>query len=287
MIKKPLLLLILLALNISYTQNTIGTIQISSDVYEGYTLFTISNKTYLINNCGEVINQWSSTFPPGNSVYLLENGNILRAGRTDSTDITFGGQGGVIEIFDWQGNLEWQYFYDTPNMRQHHDVFPMPNGNVLILAVTKMNYSEAIQAGRNPNLLVESELYNEQIIEVTPVGLSNANIVWEWNIKDHLIQDFDSSKNNYGNVGLTPEKLDVNFLNSGAGSANWLHINSIQYNSDLDQIVLSARNLSEIYVIDHSTTTAEASTNIGGTYGKGGDFKVYGGGQKSMGNHAL
>lgn len=271
MIKRLLLFAVIIS-NISVSQNTIGTTFISEGVYDGYTLFTVSTDTYLINNCGEVINQWTSTFPPGNSVYLLENGNLLRAGRTSSSDITFGGQGGVVELYNWDGNLIWQYFYDTPMMRQHHDVYPMPNGNILILAATVMSNSEAIQAGRNPVLLTETDLYNEQIIEVTPLGLDSANIVWEWNIKDHLIQDFDATKDNFGNVGLNPNKLDINFLNGGSGGSNWLHINSIQYNEERDQIILSSRNLSEIWIIDHSTTTAEAASDTGGTYGKGGDL---------------
>lgn len=271
MIKKLLLTLFIVS-NFISAQNTIGATHITEDAHEGYTLFTVFKETYLINNCGEVINQWTSSFPPGNSVYLLPNGNLLRAGRTDSTDITFGGQGGVVEIYGWEGNLIWQYFYDTPTMRQHHDIYPMPNGNVLILAATIMSNSEAIQAGRNPALLTESELYNEQLIEVTPIDFNNANIVWEWNIKDHLVQDFDATKDNFGDVGLSPNKLDINFLNGGSGASNWLHINSIQYNEERDQIVLGSRHMSEIWIIDHSTTTTEAASNTGGTYGKGGDF---------------
>ncbi len=89
MIKKLLLILFTVS-NFVIAQNTIGTTLITEDVYDGYTLFTVYNETYLINNCGEVINQWTSSFPPGNSVYLLPNGNLLRAGRTSSTDITFG-----------------------------------------------------------------------------------------------------------------------------------------------------------------------------------------------------
>ena len=269
---KKLLFALLFTINFTFSQNSIGTTEISLGVSDGFTLFTVSTESYLVNNCGEVINQWTSAFPPGNSVYLLENGNLLRAGRTASTDITFGGQGGVIELFGWDGNLIWQYFYDTPMMRQHHDVFPMPNGNILIIAATRMSNAEAIQAGRNPTLLPDGDLYNEQIVEVTPLGLNGATIVWEWNIKDHLIQDFDNSVDNFGDVSQNPNKLDINFLNGGSGGSNWMHVNSIQYNPVLDQIVVSSRNLSEIYIIDHSTTTAEAATGSGGTYGQGGDF---------------
>ncbi|WP_418636418.1 aryl-sulfate sulfotransferase [Winogradskyella sp.] len=269
---KKIIFTLLITINVSYSQNTIGTTLISEGVADGYTLFSAFTETYLINNCGEIINQWSSEFPPGNAVHLLENGNILRAGRTESSDIVFGGQGGVIELFDWEGNLTWQYFYDNSTMRQHHDVFPMPNGNVLILAVTKITNSEALQLGRNPSLLNEDILYNEQIIEVTPIGEDSAEIVWKWNIMDHVIQDFDDEKDNFGDIALHPEKLNINFLNGGDGGANWLHFNSINYNPILDQIIISSRNLSEFYIIDHSTTTEEAATGEGGIYNKGGDF---------------
>lgn len=255
------------------SQNTVGVIMYDTSTYEGYTLYTIHNKTYLINNCGQVINQWTSEFPPGNAVYLLEDGSILRAGKTESEYITFGGTGGVIEKYSWEGQLLWQYFYDTPEYRQHHDVYPMPNGNVLILAATVVSKTDAVQLGRNPDNLISDYILNERIIEVQPVGSSDGTIIWEWNFFDHLVQDFDSSKSNFGVVADNPQLLDFNYVpGGGAGNFRWLHINSMQYYEAFDQIVLSSRLLDEIYIIDHSTTTSEAAGSTGGIYGKGGDF---------------
>jgi len=272
--KKILYLLFTIFITNLNAQNTVGVITNETEAYDGLTLFTPvrSTETYLINNCGELINQWSSTVTAGNSVYLLENGNLLRAGKVANTDITFGGVGGKVELYDWNGNLLWEYTYSSSTVSQHHDVFPLPNGNILMLAVTTMDMNEAIEAGRDPSKLTENKLFNEQILELEPVGSNQANIVWEWNIKDHLVQDFDATKSNFGVIADNPQLLDINFLNLSTSNANWLHINSIQYNETLDQIVLSSRNLSEIFIIDHSTTTAEAASNTGGTYGKGGDF---------------
>ena len=269
-----LLVIHLFTIGLCSAQNTVGTISSSNGIYEGYTLFApiASNETYLIDNCGLVINQWSSIYEAGNSCYLLENGNLLRAGKISNTDITFGGVGGVVQLFDWDGALLWEYIYSTPLVSQHHDVCPLPNGNILMLAVSTISTSEAISLGRNPALITENKIYNEQILELEPVGTNQANIVWEWNVKDHLIQDFDATKSNFGPIVEHPELLDFNFNIGNSGFANWLHINSVQYNSNLDQIILSSRLLSEIYIIDHSTTTEEAATNSGGMYGKGGDF---------------
>jgi hypothetical protein len=267
------LLFVLSSLNAS-TQNTVGTITNSNDAYQGYTLFApfTSQETYLIDNCGRVVHQWTSLYTPGASCYLLENGNLLRTGKIANASITFGGVGGIIQLFSWDNTLLWEYTYSSSQFTQHHDIFPLPNGNVLMLAATTITETEAILAGRDPSLILDGKLYNEQIVELRPIGTNQADIVWEWNIKDHLIQDFDATKANFGIVKDNPELLDFNFLNADLGYANWLHCNSLQYNANLDQILLSSRLLDEIYIIDHSTTTSQASSHSGGTNGKGGDF---------------
>ena len=274
MIKNLFLYLFPFIIGFSHGQNALGTVFIDEGVFDAYTLISSNNKAYLFNNCGQVINEWTSSYTPGNSVYLLPNGNLLRAGRVNDvpSTLTFGGQGGVVELYNWEGDLLWSYLHISNDFRQHHDVYPMPNGNVLILAATVMSSAEALAAGRDPNNMNDLVLYNERIFEVEPVGTNDVNVVWEWNVKDHLIQDFDTTKNNFGDVSMNPGRLDINFLNGRSGEANWLHFNSIQYNNSLDQIVISSRNLSEFYIIDHSTTIEESASNTGGTYGNGGDF---------------
>ncbi|UAN00039.1 aryl-sulfate sulfotransferase [Polaribacter litorisediminis] len=255
------------------SQNTVGTISMTDEVFDGYTLFSADTKTYLINNCGQVMNTWTSNFTPGNSVYLLPNGNLLRTGKEDGkSDIIFGGQGGIVELFNWDGEIIWSYSFNSNLERQHHDIYPMPNGHILILLAEVWSKEEAISQGRDSSKIAEERLYSEKILEVKPIGTDEIEVIWEWNIKDHIIQDFDDTKQNFGDVAKSPEKLDINFLNGGNGSANWLHINSIQYDEQRNQIVLSSRNLSEIWIIDHSTTTVEAASNSGGMYNKGGDL---------------
>ena len=265
------LFLFILTITVS-SQNTVGILSNTANSLNGYTLFTFQKETYLINNCGEVVNQWTSIYNGGIG-YLLENGNLLRTAKIDNPgNIAIPGVAGRIELFDWDGDIIWEYDFSTATRIQHHDVFPMPNGNILVLSAKILSDTEAIQMGRDPSKLNETQLYTEQVIELEPVGTNDANTVWQWDIKDHLIQDFDNTKDNFGIVGENQQLLDINYVGLSNGNANWLHINSLQYNAQLDQIILSTRHLSEIYIIDHSTTTAEAVSNTGGVYGKGGDF---------------
>jgi len=262
----------LFALTIT-SQNTVGLILNSENAIEGYTLFTVHTNTYLIDNNGKIVKQWKSDYSAGQSVYLLENGNLLRPAEIPSKSrFTMPSVGGRVELFDWDGNLIWEYNYSTPTKTQHHDVCPMPNGNILMLAIEVINQSEAVQMGRKLLTPPFKQLYNEQILELKPKGSNDADIVWEWNLKDHLVQDHDMTKDNYGIIKDNPQRIDVNYIGSSSGGANWIHINSVQYNAELDQIVLSSKHLSEIYIIDHSTTTALAATSSGGRYQKGGDI---------------
>ncbi len=255
-----------------FAQNTVGTTLNTESSYDAYTLFTLKNTTYLINNCGQVINTWSSDFTPGFSVYLLPDGNLLRAEFNDNSGPFIPGKGGRVAISDWNSNIIWHYDFSSSLTTQHHDICPLPNGNILVLLVEVKTESQALFAGRNPNNLVEGSLFSEKIIEVRPVGENDVEVVWEWNIWDHLIQDFDDTKTNYGDVLHNPQLLDINYLGFSEGKENWLHVNSIQYNEDLDQIVISTRQLNEIYIIDHATSKQEAASHSGGEREKGGDF---------------
>lgn len=250
----------------SYAQQTVGLFLNDSLAYNGYTLLTPSSarSSYLLDNCGRVVNQWTSENIPYFSAYLNNDGNLVRATR-------FGAQGGGIEMFNWEGELIWEYRFHSEKFSQHHDIELLPNGNILILAWESFTQHETIEAGRNPDL-VDEELRPEFIVEIEPVGTDSANIVWEWHVFEHLIQDHDPTKANYGNPAEHPELMDFNYLGLGGGYEDWLHANHIDYNPELDQIIINSRNLNEFWIIDHSTTTEEAAGHTGGNSGKGGDI---------------
>jgi hypothetical protein len=240
--------------------------------YKGYTLFSPmrDTKTYLINISGEVVHIWQSNSIPRCSVYLLENGNLLRTFFPGPNPrFIAGGVGGGVEILDWNGSLVWEFEYSSNNYCLHHDIEILPNGNVLMIAWEYKTVGQALEAGRDPNMLPAFGLWPVHIIEVQPTGPASGDIVWEWHIWDHLIQDFDPLKDNYGAVSDHPELIDLNY---GPGTSDWLHTNSIDYHEQYDQILLSVKNFNEIWIIDHSTTTEEAAGHTGGNSGKGGDL---------------
>jgi hypothetical protein len=273
---KNLLLNICLTFFIASTlnsQTTVGLIQHNPGTLDnGFVLFapTRSNTTYLIDRCGKEVKSWTSTYNPGLSCYLLSDGTLLRTGVVQSQTFNAGGHGGVIEKIDWNGNVIWTYFISDATNWQHHDVKALPNGNILVIAWESKTNTQAIAKGRNP-LLVPTTLWSEQILEIQPTGATGGNIVWEWHLWDHLIQDFDSTKPDFGAVNTNPQLLNINY-NATAGNSDWIHLNSIDYNVALDQILVSSRVLNEIWVIDHSTSSAEAASHSGGNSGNGGDF---------------
>ncbi len=247
-------------------KQTLGVFRNDPKAFVGYTLFAPKHNTttYLIDNQGRVVNSWESEYEPGQSVYLLPNGNLLHCCFTRNKGFTRGGEGGRLEEFDWNGKLVWEFSYSSDEYLSHHDIQPLPNGNILVLAVEKKSYEQCVAAGFTPRNLRDRQLFPEHIIEVQPTRPKGGKIVWEWHVWDHLIQDNDRTKANYGRPADHPGRIDVDCNGRGA-PAFWNHANSIAYSAKLDQIVLSARGCNEIWVIDHNTTTKEAA-------GRGGDL---------------
>jgi hypothetical protein len=291
---------------------------------EGYTLFAPlrSGTTYLVDMDGEVVHRWESEHAPGASVYLLANGNLLRCARYDDNPVFHGGGiGGRLQEIDWDGNVVWDFVLSDERLALHHDVEPLPNGNLLAIAWESLTREQALALGRDPEVLDEEGLWPDVVLEIEPVrpadGTSKSTagkIVWEWHAKDHLVQDRDPQKPGFGEVPAHPGRIDVNGDHRDRppeteeererreerearmravgyvggedepdgdgkdarprrrGRADWLHTNSVDYDPAHDLVLLSTPRMNEVWVIDHSTSSAEAAGSKGGRWGRGGEL---------------
>jgi len=295
---------VLLLPSIQHPTRIVGLITNEPKAYQGFTLLApiFSTTTYLIDMEGKVVHTWDSDYEPGQVAYLLENGHLLRAGSLAHKNQRFGAGGGIggrVQEFAWNGDLVWDFEYSSDDYLLHHDVARLPSGNILMIAWERKTAQQAIACGRKPELQGDGELWPDFIIEVRPTGKTSGEIVWQWHVWDHLIQDHDPSKANHGDVASHPERVDINhcfgwvdpltdkeldklrslgYLGSSTGrkqkhaNPEWTHINSIAYNAQLDQIVLSVLGFNELWIIDHSTTAEQASDHAGGRGNKGGDL---------------
>ncbi len=274
--KKTFTYLLFLAAVAATGQNTVGLLSYEpSGSFDGYNLIFPHNQpnVYLLNNCGEIVNIWTDAVDirPGNEVELLADGRIVIAKRPDGsvTDpIWAGGGGATIEIRDWDNNVEWSYTLNNAERRLHHGFAVKPNGNLLLLAWEKLTREEAIQAGRDSTLLPQDQVWPDYIFEIDP---KTDSIWWEWHTKDHLIQDFDPTKDHFGVIADHPELVDFNFDTSD-GHPDWMHSNAIDYHPDQQQILLCVPTFNEVWIIDQSTTTEQAADHFGGLGGRGGDL---------------
>ena len=263
-----------------FSQNTVGLLSYQPwNSYDGYNLIYPHNQpnVYLLNNCGEIVHTWedSSDVRPANTAYLMEDGRLLKTKRPAAiagNPIWAGGGGATVEIRDWDNNLEWSFEQNDSLRRLHHDVAVTETGNILMISWEYISEADAIQAGRDPATMTQGALWPDYILEVDP---TTDQVVWEWHAIDHVIQDFDATKDNFGVVSDHKELINLNW-DENAGKADWLHANAIDYVFDpelgLDHIMLSVPYFNEVWVIDHSTTTAEAAGSTGGDAGKGGDL---------------
>jgi len=278
MIKK-LICSIILTLHLSIfllAQNTVGLISYDANQsFDGYNLIYPHNQpnVYLLDNCGEIVHTWADevNWRPSNAAYLTEDGLLYKAKRDDivTGDRFWAGGGGAnIEIRDWDNNLVYSFEMNDSINRLHHDFSVTPEGNIIAVAWELKTLEEAIEAGKDISILSQGEIWSDWVFELDP---QLDSIIWEWHAWDHLVQDFDSTKVNFGIVADHPELIDINFYRPD-GHPDWLHANALDYSPELDQVMLSIPYFDEIWIIDHTTTTAQAQSHSGGFGGAGGDL---------------
>jgi hypothetical protein len=264
--------------NVGPATQGIGLIRNDPGAYQGYTLISPmqSRTSFLIDMNGRVVKSWATDSTPSALAYLQENGNLLRAGVQAQSPYGRGvaGGGGRVQDFTWDGEVAWDFTYSSPTILPHHDFIRLPNGNVLLVVKDRKKAEQAIAAGRIPSSVEGTNVEADGLVEIRPNGKTGGEVVWEWYLWDHLIQDHDKTKANYGDVAAHPELIDINYnvVEGRRANADWTHFNAVAYNKKLNQVAVSLRTFSEIWIIDHSTTTREAASHKGGRSKKGGDL---------------
>jgi hypothetical protein len=260
-----------------------------SQISDGYYLFSpvISfpeenqlYSTYLMDTSDTIIHEWVHDKSTASTPYLLPDSTLLRPCKVNPPAFDAGGVGGLLQILSWNNDIVWEYHISSIQETQHHDIEPLPNGNILVVAWDRRTQAEALAAGKASHT---GDLWSEKIIEIKPIYPDSCEIVWEWKLWDHLVQDYDSELNNYGNISSSHGLLDINFaLGSNEGplppqftDPDMVHLNAIDYNEALDQIVISSRKTNEIYIIDHSISSEAAEGDLGNFLYRWGNPKMY------------
>jgi hypothetical protein len=226
---------------------------------------------YLMDLWGNVVHSWDVK---GGASILHPDGTVWSIG--------------VIQ--DWDGNVLWDFVptRDAPSHAtfvMHHDANRIWNNKLkqwtmLINCNRAMTQAEAVAMGMDPGVTYGSRINGiDFVIEVNMAK----QIVWEWHPWEHGCQSKNSAWQNYvSNVKDAPGRLDVNWLTDNqqpkgtAGTmSDWFHVNSIDYNEDLDHVVINQKHWSQVIVVDHGKTfvsTTDFSANIAKAAGPDGDI---------------
>ena len=218
-----------------------------TQTYSGYTFFGAQGASYLLDMEGCVVHTW----PVGINPRLLDNGNVLDAASGDINGFT-----GFEEV-DWKGSNVWFYTETRPDYFPHQDFLRIYNkklgtNTTLYIANKAIASNDCVLAGCNPANGAYTNVTVDAIVEVNAAG----TVVWEWCFFDHGIQDYSAARSNYVGSGKTISNYTgrINLNLAGRPLTNdWLHCTSLDYNTNLDQIVITAEG-GEFYVIDHGNT---------------------------------
>ena len=161
---------------------------IFSQDFNGFALYNRQNNntTYLIDKDGNIAKTWNCNVACNYTVLLKENGNIVRGGKYSGNQLNGPAIGGLVQEIDPSGNIVWEFIYSNADHCSHHDI-TLVGDNVMLVAWEVKSVSELTQAGYNG---ASSEKWPTHFVEVSQNG-TGGQIVWEWHIWDHLIQDHD------------------------------------------------------------------------------------------------
>lgn len=241
-----------------------------------------SSRTFLMNENGENVHEWpaENRLSEATVSLLMDDGSLLRTSSSHSWILMDGkfplGANGTLSLHAKNNDVLWEWSKIQFGVESlHHDIEIMSNGNILLICYDLVPMEEAQALGWKKQFDREYVVF-DKIVEIKQSSKpGDFEIVWEWKAKDHLVQSLDAKYPNFTEVGSSPAKIDVNWLNFKEqmfNSGQMFHMNAISYNEKDDVVLLSLAMFAEIWIIDHSTNSREAAGSTGGNYGMGGDI---------------
>ena len=193
---------------------------IYSQNFNGFALYNAQgdNTTYLIDESLNIAHTWTMSTECNYTVLLKDNGNLVRGTKNNpqtggtSNSLNGAASSGRVQEIDPLGNVVMDFIYSSPDYLSHHDIC-LIGDNVLLTAWEVKTAAEINALGGNAT----SDKWPTHFVEVANDGNGGGQIVWEWHIWDHLIQDTDPSKPNYGIISENPQLIDINMITGGGG----------------------------------------------------------------------
>lgn len=162
-----------------------GKVSLGYTLIAPYNRFTkigpeFEDKIYLLDLLGRPVHIWKTKHqalyavlkPNGNLLVVLEQPKYIEG-------IPPGGNTGIVEELDWNSNVIWEY----KNEMAHHDIVPLPNGNVVVALWEKTppEIAQKVQGGVLGTEL-KGIIWSDNLVELNPKG----EIVWNWHSFKHL-----------------------------------------------------------------------------------------------------
>ena len=159
-------------------------------------------------------------------IRLLANGRVsfIRANRSIETLLN--------------GQITWIQ-HEHPDLTTHHETFPMPNGNVLVLVHDTRD------------VFHNSEFQSWRGTRIVEFDRATGAVIFDWSTHDYYSYlDFD-------NTIMSSPSL------AGGTAYNWIHGNAVIYDQATQTIYFSARMLSRITAIDYPSGTVQYNMGFG------------------------
>lgn len=203
----------------------------------GYTLIEVipegsKNKGFgaliiIVDETGEVV--WYTTGTRFTDVRQLANGNLVFL--TGNKAIEMDMMGNAVQEWKAVGVRKKKLAkMDVRTRTFHHELFPMDNGNFLVLSVEARNYPDFPTSAKNAKALRENALVaGDLVVEFDPDG----KIVNSWSMLKMLMP----LRIGYGSLGSY-----WNNTFGGKKTRDWSHGNAVTHQPEDDSIIVTLRH---------------------------------------------